>query len=210
MKTIGITGRSGCGKSAVTAHYAALGCPTVDADAVSRQILLPGSPCLAALCEVFGGDILTPDGQLRRRLLADRAFATPEGTQALTAITHPAIVGRLRAKAEQARRAGASLFFADGAVILGSPFEQDCDGILLVTAPYEQSVARICRRDGISPEMARRRLDAQPAEDWLRRFASIELRNDGTLETLLLRADAALAQLKIDFDTGCLPRRFGS
>ncbi len=196
VKTIGITGRSGCGKSAVTAHYAVLGWPTIDADAVSRQILLPGSPCLAALCEAFGSDILAPDGRLRRRLLADRAFATPEGTQTLTAITHPAIIGRLRRAAEAARQAGASLFFADGAVILGSPFEKDCDGILLVTAPYEQSVARICRRDGISPEMARRRLDAQPAEDWLRGFASAELRNDDTLETLLRRADAALEQLK--------------
>lgn len=197
MKTIGITGRSGCGKSAVTAHYAARGYPTIDADAVSREILLPGSPCLAALSEAFGSDILAPDGQLRRRMLADRAFATPEGTKALTAITHPAIIARLRAAAESARQAGAELFFADGAVILGSPFEQDCDGILLVTAPYEQSVARICRRDGISPGMARRRLDAQPAEDWLRGFASAEVRNDDTLKTLLCRADAALAQLKM-------------
>lgn len=196
MKTIGIVGRSGCGKSAVTAHYAALGYPTADADAISRAILLPGSPCLAELCARFGGEILAPDGSLRRRLLADRAFATPEGTAALSAITHPAILQRLRAAAEDARRAGAELFFADGAVILGSEFEGDCDGILLVSAPEEQSVARICQRDGITPEAARRRLSAQPPEEWLRERADLELRNDADLARLLQRAEDALETLR--------------
>lgn len=196
MKTIGITGRSGCGKSAVTARYAALGYPTADADAVSREILAPGSPCLAALCRAFGPDILAPDGSLRRRMLADLAFATPEGTAALSAITHPEIVRRLRAAADAARQAGAALFFVDGAAILGSPFEKDCDGILLVSAPYEQSVERICRRDGISPEMARRRLDAQPPEEWLRGFAQAEIRNDAGPQELAAQADAALTKLR--------------
>lgn len=196
MKTIGITGRSGCGKSAVTSHYAALGYPTADADAVSRELLGPSSPCLAALCKAFGADILVPDGQLQRRLLADRAFATPEGTAALSAITHPEIVRRLRRAAEEARQAGAKLFFVDGAVIVGSPFERDCDGILLVSAPYEESVRRICLRDGISAQMARRRLDAQTPEEQLRRRALAEVRNDGDLRELLARADAALERLK--------------
>lgn len=196
MKTIGITGRSGCGKSAVTARYAALGYPTADADAVSREILAPGSPCLAALCGAFGPDILAPDGSLRRRMLADLAFATPEGTAALSAITHPEIVRRLRAAANAARQSGAALFFVDGAAILGSPFEKDCDAILLVSAPYEQSIERICRRDGISPEMARRRLNAQPSEEWLRGFAQAEIRNDAGPGELAARADAALTKLK--------------
>lgn len=196
MKTIGITGRSGCGKSAVTARYAALGWPTADADAVSREILTPGSPCLAALCKAFGDDLLAPDGRLRRRLLADRAFATPGGTAALSAITHPAIVQRLRQAANAARQAGSPLFFVDGAVILDSPFEADCDAILLVTAPYETSVSRICARDGISPAMARRRLDAQPAEELLRARAGFELCNDGDPARLIRRADALLARFQ--------------
>lgn len=196
MKTIGIVGRSGCGKSAVTAHYAALGYPTEDADKISRAILLPGSPCLKALCARFGGEILAPDGSLRRRMLADRAFVTPEGTAALSAITHPAIVQRLREAADAAQKAGAEFFFADGAVILGSAFEGDCDGILLVSAPVEQSVARICRRDGVTPETARRRLNAQPPEEWLRARANLELRNDGDLTLLLRRAEEALEALR--------------
>ena len=74
MITLGITGRSGCGKSTVTAVFAAHGVPLADADQLSREILLPGSPLLPQLAARFGGDILHPDGTLDRRLLADRAL----------------------------------------------------------------------------------------------------------------------------------------
>ena len=49
MMTLGITGRSGCGKSTVTAVFAARGIPLADADQLSREILLPGSPLLPRL-----------------------------------------------------------------------------------------------------------------------------------------------------------------
>ena len=184
MITLGITGRSGCGKSTVTAVFAAHGVPLADADQLSREILLPGSPLLPALAERFGADILKADGTLDRRLLADRAFATPEGTAALTDITQPEILRRIDAALDEARRGGANLAFVDGAVIVGTPFEARCDALILVTAPYETSVARICARDGIAPEMARRRLDAQTPLETLRAAATAELVNDSTPDAL--------------------------
>ena len=118
MMTLGITGRSGCGKSTVTAVFAARGIPLADADQLSREILLPGSPLLPQLAERFGADIIKEDGTLDRRLLADRAFATPEGKAALDALTHPEIVRRIRAAKQAAQQAGAKLFVLDGAVIM--------------------------------------------------------------------------------------------
>ena len=53
MITLGITGRSGCGKSTVTAVFAGHGVPLADADQISREILLPGSPLLPALNGTF-------------------------------------------------------------------------------------------------------------------------------------------------------------
>ena len=152
MKVVGITGRSGCGKSSATNFLREKGYPCIDADLVAREVLLPGSPCIAQLQQVFGADIADENGTVRRRLLADRAFATPEGTAALTDITQPEILRRIDAALDEARRGGADLAFVDGAVIVGTPFEARCDALILVTAPYETSVARICARDGIAPE----------------------------------------------------------
>ena len=191
MITLGITGRSGCGKSTVTAVFSARGVPLADADQISRDILLPGSLLLPALAAQFGADILRPDGTLDRRLLADRAFATPEGKAALDRLTHPEIVARIRAAKQAAQAAGAPLFVLDGAVIVGTAAQAECDRLCVVTAPFASSVARIVARDGIAPEMARRRLNAQTPEQTLTRHADYILRND----TDLARLQAAAADL---------------
>lgn len=192
MKIIGITGRSGCGKSSVTKLFAAKGYPCIDADLIAREVLEPGSVCIKQLQNAFGSDIVDESGTLQRRLLANRAFATPEGTSQLTAITHPEILRRIDARLQQAASSGASLAFVDGAVIVGTPFAARCDKLVVVVAPYEQSVARICARDGIEPAMARRRLDAQTSEQALREAADFVLENDSTLASLEEKALALL------------------
>ena len=196
MKIIGITGRSGCGKSSATNFLREQGYPCIDADLVAREVLLPGSACIPQLQALFGADIVDEHGQVRRRLLADRAFATPEGTAALTGVTQPEILRRIDAALAKAEAAGAKLAFVDGAVIVGTPFEAKCDALLLVTAPYDTSVARICARDGIAPEMARRRLDAQTPLETLRAAATAELVNDGTPEQLRQKLQLLLRELE--------------
>ena len=202
MITVGITGRSGCGKSTVTACFAARGVPVADADQISRQVLQPGSPVLQQLAARFGGDILSGEGVLDRRLLADRAFATPEGKADLDAITHPAIVRRIEAARQAAQAAGSPLFVIDGAVLVGSVIDGIWDRLIVVTAPYEVSVARIVARDGIRPEMARRRLDAQLPEAVLTARADIVLANDGTQEQLRRQAGALAARLLAEGERG--------
>lgn len=196
MKIIGITGRSGCGKSSATNFLREQGYPCIDADLVAREVLLPGSACIPQLQALFGADIADEHGQVHRRLLADRAFATPEGTAALTGVTQPEILRRIDAALAEAEAAGAKLAFVDGAVIVGTPFEAKCDALLLVTAPYDTSVARICARDGIAPEMARRRLDAQTPLETLRAAATAELVNDGTPEQLRQKLQLLLRELE--------------
>ena len=196
MKIIGLTGRSGSGKSAVSALYRQLGYTVADADLVARQVLEPGSPCLAKLAEAFGDDLLTPEGTVNRQLLADRAFRDEASTQKLVSITHPEIIARLLAAADEAKRRGEALFFVDGAVIVGAPFEKHCDAIWLVSAPYEQSVARIRKRDGLTLRQARARLAAQLPVRALRKVAAREIRNDKDLEHLRSQAVAALEQEK--------------
>ena len=198
MIALGITGRSGCGKSTVTAVFSAHGVPLADADQISREILLPGSPLLPRLAQRFGADILKADDTLDRRLLADRAFATPEGKAALDSLTHPEIVRRIRAAKQAAQDAGAPLFVLDGAVIVGTAAQAECDRLCVVTAPFETSVAR----DGISAEMAARRLNAQTPESTLTAQADYVLRNDSSLAHLQAAAEQLCAKLLTEGGAG--------
>lgn len=196
MKIIGLTGRSGCGKSTVAKYYRELGYPVADADQIARQVLEPGSPCIALLVDAFGTEILDEQGAIKRRVLADKAFSQPNGSQKLVEITHAEIIKRLLQLAEQAEQQGCYWFFVDGAVIVGAPFQAYCDAILLVTAPLQASIQRICMRDGISEESAKLRLAAQCSEEQLRAVCLAEIRNDSTVQVLLQRAEEALNLLK--------------
>ena len=85
---------------------------------------------------------------------------------------------------------------------MGSVIDGIWDRLIVVTAPYEVSVARIVARDGIRPEMARRRLDAQLPEAALAARADILLANDGTREQLHQKAEALAARLLAEAERG--------
>lgn len=195
MLVVGVTGRSGSGKSTVSAHYASLGYQVANGDALSRQVTGPGSPCLAELVAAFGPAILAPDGTLLRQKLAALAFATPNGNRQLVEITHRYITKELARHIDLAQKNGETLFFVDGAVIVGGPVQAICDKLIVVTADLRLSVSRIILRDGISKPAARQRLAAQLPEEALRRAADYLIENNAGPVALLAKADAVLAQL---------------
>ena len=123
MIALGITGRSELGKSTVTAVFPAHGVPLADADQISREILLPGSPLLPRLAAaVRRGHFKTGrhPGPPPARLTTAPLLPRPDGQAALDSLTHPAIVGA--ASVRQSRRhrpPERPLFVLDGAVIVG-------------------------------------------------------------------------------------------
>ena len=75
MLRVGLTGSIGVGKSFVTSVFVELGCRVLDADQTAREVVMPGTPGLQALVDVFGEDILTTDGTLDRKRLGALVFA---------------------------------------------------------------------------------------------------------------------------------------
>ena len=75
MLRVGLTGGIGAGKSEVARRLAAQGAVLIDADAVAREVVAPGTPGLAEVAAVFGPGVLTADGGLDRARLGDLVFA---------------------------------------------------------------------------------------------------------------------------------------
>ncbi len=195
MRIIAVTGRSGSGKSTVAGYYASLGYPVLDADRIAREVVLPGSACLAQLCEAFGPEILAPDGTLDRAALAARAFQTAEQARRLTQITHPASVKALLKGAADAEKTGKPFVFVDGAVIVGEAFEPYCDQIIVVLTTEREALSRVMLRDGISKRAARARMAAQRTDEELRAAADYIIENTGDLQHLYEAAARILKQL---------------
>ena len=117
---LGLTGPTGAGKSAVAGMLAAAGLPVLDADKSAREVVEPGSPCLAALARAFSPDILRPDGTLDRKRLAALAFQDDASAKKLSAVTHPAIIARSLARLQEWEAAGCRAAVVDAPLLYES------------------------------------------------------------------------------------------
>lgn len=188
MITIGLTGGIGSGKSTVSSRLAELGAFIVDADLVAREIVEPGQPALAELAEAFDG-VLNPDGTLNRAELARQAFATPEATKKLNAITHPRIRARTEELFKQGRESGAEVLVYDMPLLIENGEVNKVDHVLVVDAPDELRIERLVQHRGLDEDDARRRIAAQIDRETRLGAADTVLDNSGSFEDLLTQVD---------------------
>lgn len=196
IRVIGLTGPTGAGKSSVADTWRLMGVPVIDTDQLAREVVKPGSPCLAQLCEAFSNAILNKDGTLNRAELAKRGFATPEDNARLNAITHPAIINLANEQLEVAADHGYPIAVVDAPLLFEAGMDTICHHIVAVTAPDEVRLNRIMKRDGIDEDAAKRRMAAQNTDDFYIRPGVSVLENTGTPENLQAQASVLLNQLK--------------
>ena len=177
MRVIGLTGKTGAGKSTVAEFLKGKGCFIIDGDKIARDILLPGEDALKELAAEFGEDIILPDGNADRKKLASRAFATPQATETLNAITHPRITARFIADIKRAEEEGFRAAVIDAAALLESDCKKLCSFFIVVTAPEDIRLERILRRDGITKEQALTRIRAQKDDEYYFSQADHVVRN---------------------------------
>jgi dephospho-CoA kinase len=159
---VGLTGGIASGKSTVARVFAELGAHVIDADAVARDLVPPGSPALAQVAKVFGTRVLRPDGALDRAALGAIVFADDEKRRTLEDILHPPILEEIDRRVAELERSGTvGTVVVDAALILELGLQARYDAVVVVWATPEQQEQRLVRRDGISAEEARRRIAAQ-------------------------------------------------
>ncbi len=177
MLVIGLTGKTGAGKTTVAKFLKENGCFIIDGDIVARQISEKGSECLEALCEAFGNDILDENGALIRSALAKKAFKDRESTNLLNSITHPFIKKDFISQLRKAERKGYKAAIIDAAALLESDCKDLCEKIIVVTAPENIRAERVAKRDKISKEQITLRIKAQREDEYYLSKADVVFRN---------------------------------
>jgi dephospho-CoA kinase len=196
VRLVGLTGGIASGKTTFAAALRARGVPVVDADALARAAVAPGSPGLAEVVRAFGSGVLAADGGLDRKALAAVVFADAGARRRLEAITHPAV---RRAMAEETARLAAEghpLAFYDTPLLYEVGLEALLDSVVVVWAPREVQRERLVRRDALSPDAAEARLAAQLPIDEKAARADFVVENAGPVADLETKADRLLADLR--------------
>ena len=177
MLTIGLTGKTGAGKSTAALYLKEKGCHIIDGDVIARQITEKGSPVLLQLQQAFGEDILDEKGELIRKRLAERAFSSRQGTALLNSITHPEIKRRCQKEIALAKSMDCKAAVIDAAALLEGDCKELCEKIVVVTAPEEIRLERILARDAITRQQAATRIKAQRDDEYYFSQADIIIRN---------------------------------
>ena len=182
MLRVGLTGGIGSGKSEVSRRLAALGAVVIDADAVAREVVEPGTEGLAEVVGAFGHEVLLPDGSLDRGRLGEIVFGSPELRARLNAIVHPKVGARM-AELESAAGSGA-IIVHDVPLIAENSLAGGYDLVVVVDAPPQTQARRLARYRGMTPEQARARMAAQAGREQRLAIADIVIDNSGTLAEL--------------------------
>jgi len=179
--SIFVTGGIGSGKSTLMEFLKEKGAGIVLADEVGHENL-HNPEMKAELVKAFGKEILDTNGEIIRSELAARAFATPENTARMDAITQPRLYeGCLRHVASVGQTH--EVVVLEMAILDGrDDFYKHADIVVAVTTSPEVRVRRLMESRGFSEEDARNRLASQVPEENRLAIADVVFTNDGTLQ----------------------------
>jgi dephospho-CoA kinase len=179
---VGLTGGIGSGKSEVSRRLAAHGAVVIDADAIAREVVEPGTPGLAEVVAAFGPGVLGENGTLDRPRLGDLVFGDASLLARLNGIVHPLVRARM-AELEQAAGPAAIVVF-DVPLIAENNTAGSFDLVVVVDVPPRLQADRLVRHRGMTREQAKARMAAQASRADRLAIASIVVDNSGSLAEL--------------------------
>jgi len=194
VRKIALTGGIATGKTYVSNRLREAGVPVVDADLLSREVVTPGSPALAAIRKRFGPDAVRRDGTMDRIRVGQIVFKDKRARLDLEAIIHPAVVKAVNDfLAALPKRTPFAV--ADIPLLYETGRDHDFDRVIVTSCPRSQQVARVVERDGLTPAQAEARIDAQLPTDAKVQRGDFVIDTGGTFGDTNRQVDRAVEKL---------------
>jgi dephospho-CoA kinase len=181
---IGVTGGIGSGKSEVCSVFRRLGVPVLSADEIAKNISSSHPRAKKKLLALFGNQAYGPDGVYNRAFIASRIFSQKSLQKKLEAIIHPLVESEIIRKFKSFEPQHAAMVVVEAALIYEAGLDKLLDTVIVVDADEPERIARVRKRDSVSEEDVRRRMDAQL--DVARKLdkADYVVKNNGTPDEL--------------------------
>lgn len=178
---IGLTGSIASGKSTVSKMLAEKGYPIIDADLVARQVVEPGSETLKKIGDLFGDEVIKPDGTMDREKVGALIFSDPARRKQLNDIIHPAIRGEMLRQRSDYLAQGYRTIIMDIPLLFESKLQHFVDKILVVSVTEENQLTRLMERNGLNDKDAKARISSQLPMSVKEEGADAVIYNNGTV-----------------------------
>jgi dephospho-CoA kinase len=158
---IGLTGGIGSGKTTLVNYMESLGIPVFIADEEAKKAMQ--SPHVLEEVKTSFGNSIFENGQLNRQQLASIVFSNPDKLKELNSIIHPEVKMLFAIWLDQHKTLPFVIY--EAAILFESGSYQNCDYIITVTAPLEDRITRVMKRDNCSRELVLQRINAQLTDE---------------------------------------------
>lgn len=185
MLIVGLTGGIGSGKSLVAQYFSDLGARVLDADDLARAAIERGSSGFDDVVTTFGDSILR-DGQIDRRLLAEKIFSDSHARSQLEAIIHPRVREGFELAAEEL--VGDEVLIYEIPLLVETNAKGRFDFIITVESETSSRIERL-RDRGMSVSEIQSRMAAQSSSAQRREIADCVMTNDGSADDLLRQVE---------------------
>jgi dephospho-CoA kinase len=194
IRKIALTGGIATGKTYVANRLREAGVPIVDADALSREVVAPGSNVLTAIRKRFGPDAVRRDGTMDRVRVGQIVFKDKRARLDLEAIIHPAVVKAVNEFFVTLPKR-TPFAVADIPLLFETGRDKDFDAVIVVACPRDMQMRRMMERNKLSREDAERRLAAQLPIDKKIAKATYLIDSGGSFEQTDAQIDALIQKL---------------
>lgn len=180
IKTIGITGGIGSGKSTICKIFQALGYPIYDADTKAKALLIENESVKSQIIATFGKESYLADGTYNRQYIGEIVFNDKEKLRQLNSIVHPATKADFEdwVNINQVNYSKKFLI-KEAAILFESGAYKQTDLIISVYAPKEVRIKRVIERDKTNRELVLQRIANQWTESKKIHLANFSIFNDG-------------------------------
>lgn len=180
---VGLTGGIASGKSTVSLLLKNKGAVIIDADEISRNILIPGKPAWTKVIEHFGEKVLRDDENIDRKKLAQIVFSDKKELELLNSITHPIIIEEIKRQLEYYKKVDEEVVVIDAALLLELGLNSLVDEVWVVAVDEKTQLERLMLREkNLSRKEALKRIKSQmPLQDKLK-YAQRIIDNTGEIE----------------------------
>lgn len=197
MLKVGLTGSIAVGKSHVLNILKELGCHTIDADQIAREVVTPGSEGLKRVVESFGLDILTDDGKLDRQKLGAIVFADKDKRKELNSLLHPLIIAAQDKQIQGLEQDDPNgIVIVDAALMIESGGYRRLDKLIVVHCRPEDQLQRLMKRDGLSREAAKARIATQMPQKEKKAFANFLIDTSSSFEDTRAEVERVYHELR--------------
>ena len=184
MRTLGVTGGIGSGKTTVCGFLEEQGARVFYADIEAKRLMRKDPDVQAAIVDAFGEAAYDEEGALDRAYLADRVFGDAEQLDRLNAIVHPHVFETFEAAKARAADTEVSLLVHEAALLFEAGGDEHVDATAAAVAPDADRIDWVTARDDVTPDQVRARMQHQLPQDELRERADHVIENDGSLDNL--------------------------